>query len=439
MTGWAVSSSILLAGLIALRALFKGKISPKLQYAVWGLALLRLLLPVSLFFLPVAAPAEPAEKVLPGQSSAVLSGANIPAYQEQGSDAAPPSSYEIDPDAVESDAEDIPPAQSFAPDLEFAFHAVWVVGAAAAGCWFLGVNARFALRLKQTRRPFAASNCPLPVYVTDAVTSPCLFGLFRPSVYLTEKAAAMGKGLDHVLAHEYCHYRQKDHVWSALRGLCVALWWWNPLLWAGAFLSKTDSELACDDRVIRRIGEEHRLEYGKTLIDLIAEKGAASPLCASTGLCTGAGELKERVQRISNRPKRKTGIAVLAMALALLCAGCAFIGTRPPQEDYNLLITIDCDEPVYDILWEAEASGGGTRNADNTPFSKGEVVGLSMKGSMEYTLQALGEGGKVLAEATFADDFTEDTVVRIVLTEDLRFAREGEDGGALGSPVCSVS
>ena len=47
MLEWFVSSAILLAVLIALHYLLRGKVSPKLQYALWAIALVRLLLPIS--------------------------------------------------------------------------------------------------------------------------------------------------------------------------------------------------------------------------------------------------------------------------------------------------------------------------------------------------------------------------------------------------------
>jgi len=439
MTQWAVSSSVLLAALIALRALSFRHISPKLQYGIWALALVRLLVPVTLFILPARAPdALPATENA-AQSGpvrpAALSDEDAPAFSGQGGETGRPYA----PEAAAAEAEGATQTHAPAFDAEFVFHGVWVIGAAVAGCWFLGVNASFALRLKSTRRPFAALGCPLPVYVTDAISSPCLFGPFRPAIYLTPKAAELREGLSHVLAHESRHFCQGDHVWSVLRGLCVSLWWWNPLAWAAAFLSRTDSELACDDAVIRRIGEERRLEYGRTLLGLIAAKSAAHPLCAATGLGANARELKARVERIARRPRRRLWVTAAAALLAVLFAGCAFLGARQaPQEENNLLITIDCDEPVYDILWDAKAAGGGTRNADNTAFSKGEVVGLSMKGPMTYTLQALGEDGKVLAEGSFSDDFTGDAVVRIVLTEDLRFER-ADSGGESASEGSSCS
>ncbi|MGI6151654.1 MAG: M56 family metallopeptidase [Christensenellales bacterium] len=66
MTQWAISSSVLLAAILLLRSLFRKKISPKLQYGIWALALLRLLLPFSLFILPGSVLNAP----IPGQTAA---------------------------------------------------------------------------------------------------------------------------------------------------------------------------------------------------------------------------------------------------------------------------------------------------------------------------------------------------------------------------------
>ena len=48
MTEWILSSSILVLIVITLRVALKGRIRLKLQYALWGLVLLRLVLPFSI-------------------------------------------------------------------------------------------------------------------------------------------------------------------------------------------------------------------------------------------------------------------------------------------------------------------------------------------------------------------------------------------------------
>ena len=54
MVEWILSSSVLLAVLIAIRYLFRGKISCRLQYALWLLAALRLLIPGAMFQSPAS-------------------------------------------------------------------------------------------------------------------------------------------------------------------------------------------------------------------------------------------------------------------------------------------------------------------------------------------------------------------------------------------------
>ncbi len=47
MTNWIISSSVLILVLIALRYILRGKISLRLQYALWALVLVCLLIPMN--------------------------------------------------------------------------------------------------------------------------------------------------------------------------------------------------------------------------------------------------------------------------------------------------------------------------------------------------------------------------------------------------------
>lgn len=67
-----------------------------------------------------------------------------------------------------------------------------------------------ALRLFRTRERVEGSGTFLPVYVTNAIPSPCLFGLIRPAIYLTPDVVDDEEKLRHVLAHEETHFRHGD-------------------------------------------------------------------------------------------------------------------------------------------------------------------------------------------------------------------------------------
>ena len=84
---------------------------------------------------------------------------------------------------------------------------VWYGGMAAMALWFLGTNLVFRARLRKGRERLEY-DFALPVYVTDAVETPCLFGR---TIYVTREAAADALTLRHSVEHELTHHRHGDH------------------------------------------------------------------------------------------------------------------------------------------------------------------------------------------------------------------------------------
>ncbi|MFQ9472767.1 MAG: M56 family metallopeptidase [Oscillospiraceae bacterium] len=72
--------------------------------------------------------------------------------------------------------------------------------------------------------------------------------------------------------------------WSALRCTALALHWYDPLVWLAVSLSKADGELACDEGAVRRLGEEERTPYGRTLVDMVAQRSRGPPTCCPAPL-----------------------------------------------------------------------------------------------------------------------------------------------------------
>lgn len=337
---WIGTSIFLILVVLALRAALGRRISARMRYALWAVVLLRLLVPVQLFTSPIAGTlvfAEthtqrsvvdlPPAATAPAAPSAPAGGVTglpvidvgpgtVPAFPD------PPAM----PDAPE------PPA---APDLSKLapwLGRVWLAGGAAVVLILLASNLRFYRRLRRTRILMEGADCPLRVYAAVGLPSPCLFGLIRPAVYVTPEAAADPAMLRHVLAHEYTHFRQGDHVWSLLRCAALAVHWWNPLVWLAVGLSRRDGELACDEGALKRLGDGERAGYGNTLLALVTAKPGPGDLfrCATT-MAGDKKSLKERITRIAQAPKQwlwAAAAVVLVTALACLCA----FGQAEPEE-----------------------------------------------------------------------------------------------------------
>ena len=168
MIEFLISSSVLILALAALRRLLRQRISARLQYALWLLVLVRLLVPVSFFHSSVTV----AEVAAPVTERVVTL-----SEQPLSSPAAPPA--EVAPAAAPAPALDVPAAP--ARTLGDLARTLWLTGIGIVGAWFLFVNVRMALLLRKSRRPYSTEGKPR-VYVTEGLPPPCLFGLFCPGI-----------------------------------------------------------------------------------------------------------------------------------------------------------------------------------------------------------------------------------------------------------------
>ena len=252
----------------------------------------------------------------------------LPGKEPQGEPLSPPS------DAAQSAPADeyytVTPTYRTVT-LSEALTYVWYAGMAGVGAWFLFTNLRFARALRKARTPYRVEGCRYPVYLVSALPSPCLFGVLRPAVYLNEKALQSPDALRFVLAHEQTHARHLDPLWSLLRGVCLTVYWFDPLVWLAAVLSREDCELACDEGTLRALGADERAAYGKTLLTLVpvCDK-PQNPLLGATTMTSGKRSLKERITRIAENRQAKAAAVFTVVALAALLCAVSFTGSSRP-------------------------------------------------------------------------------------------------------------
>ena len=343
-----LTSSVLILALAFLRQILGKHVTKKFQYALWGLVLLRLLIPVqfgSLSFSvtsltqdsePIAVIEHRLSQPMVDQDYEHIYQRFEQQYENQGYIVTNPEVVtQITQETVEF--MDLP---TWGEILTF----FWFAGIAAMAVWFILVNLRFCRSARKNAVRLDAES-PIPVYVSRGVASPCLTGLLRPVIYLTPACAEDERLRRHVLTHELPHYRHGDHIWSVLRSLCLCIYWFDPLVWLAAILSRRDCELACDEGTLKQLGENERLGYGRSLVDVVA--GDLSPkhlMEAATAMNESKRQITERVNRIVKKPKFYVLSAICLLLAAALIAGCAFAGKvtkpEPKKDEYLLLETV---------------------------------------------------------------------------------------------------
>ena len=353
LLSWAATLTALILVVLLVNRVFRSRLSARVRYALWGVVLVRALLPVQLpIDLPVSGAQLPSLVQILEQPFAEhishLNSPGTPIYTQ-----APDLSGEVVVDSAFEHLPDDPYHGQYIQHTQDGdtvvttvpiwtryqhYLYVWALGAGLLAGVLTLCNLRFAWKLRRSRCSFSAQNVKLNIYVTNCIPSPCLFGLFRPAIYLTSEAAQLPEEQQrHILAHELTHYRHKDHLWAVLRCLALVLHWYNPLVWLAVICSKGDGELACDEGTVQRLGEGERIPYGRTLVDLVARRSLrpGDLISCSTAMTGGNKTIKQRIAQLVQQPETKKTALFGAAALVALAAVFAFSGAAKEEDFYS--------------------------------------------------------------------------------------------------------
>lgn len=203
---------------------------------------------------------------------------------------------------------------------------VWAVGAAAMAVYALVSW----LRLK---KQVAASVEENGVWRCDGIGSPFILGAFRPRIYVPSDLA--GADLDHVLAHERAHLQRKDHWWKPLAYFLLAVFWFQPLLWAAYVLLCRDIELACDEKVVRTLDVGGKKAYSQALVTCAVSRRTI----AACPVAFGEVGVKQRVKSVLHYKKPAFWVMAAALVLCVIVAVCFL--TDPVEPPFGTAYAVE--------------------------------------------------------------------------------------------------
>jgi beta-lactamase regulating signal transducer with metallopeptidase domain len=298
--------------------------SPSLRHALWGLVLLRLVLPIDLA-LPFSLGAL-AERVrlVPAIESAWLDGWPASAVTGQATLG----------DAGMALARGTPDAASW----QLAVLGAWVLGVMIVGSRlgrrrrsYRGVVGRArpvsdpaVLELLNTWKSELRIRRRVRLVTSDEQRVPFTCGTIRPSIFLPR--AVLGSrdaGLvESVLAHELAHVRRWDDLLLKVKLSVASLYFFNPIAWLTLRRMQEEGERICDE-VVLSSGRLSARVYGRSIVAVL-RLGMGQEARLAPALFSRRGTLRGRLEAIMSRPShRGTGGPTLypipvAMALGLL-------------------------------------------------------------------------------------------------------------------------
>ncbi len=291
----SISASILVLVVLVLRLVLQK--APKwVSVLLWGLVAIRLICPFSV---------ESTCSLMPGtdwiQEQAYVSDSILPdtlsAFSSSGENSASVSPQDE-------------PVITIKKNPNYAVLIPYFLGAAGMMGYML-VSYLCMYRRIRTAEHFHAN-----IYRTLHVPSPVVFGIIRPRIYLP--ADMNETGMAYVIAHEQAHIRRRDHWWKPLGFFLLTIHWFNPILWIAYMLLCRDIEMACDEKVIRDMGDEERADYSQALL----ECSVSRRMISACPLAFGEIGVKTRIKSVLHYKKPAFWLMVFAGIVFAAAAVC---------------------------------------------------------------------------------------------------------------------
>jgi len=343
----SLKATLLAMFIWSIQVIFQRKLSARWRCALWGLLLLRLVLPIEI-----------ESRFIPLNLSTVE---NYSAWSENSGIAFEPEHTESTtalevsgnkPQPVQSSRDNVPqaaqsinieplPRNQGAPlSIPTLLGLLWLAGVLGFFLLTLRTNIRF---LKQSKRFLPVKNStmlalfrqcqqefnikqPIALLKSDKIKSPMLIGLWRPRILLPAgiEQRLNPTDLKHIFLHELAHYKRKDILVAWLTSILQGLHWFNPMIWFAFYRLRQDRELACDEMSLNHVGQESARAYGLTIINLLSHLSNTAYQALAVGIIENHKNLKRRLAMIHHFHKRSMGWTFAGILLVVVLSGFAF-------------------------------------------------------------------------------------------------------------------
>lgn len=146
------------------------------------------------------------------------------------------------------------------------------------------------------------------IYFSKKISTPGVYGILRPKIILP--FLYKDKNIELIVMHEKMHVHTQDNLWRIVALVVGAFHWFNPFCWIFLKMFLEDLELACDERVVARLGQERAKEYAVTLL----HSAKSQNIFISA---FGGAKIRKRIENILSF-KKMTGLALVAFIMLIV-------------------------------------------------------------------------------------------------------------------------
>ena len=330
----ALYSAAITAGILLFRFIFKNRISSKLQYLMWWLLILRLLMPVTPdiglhFNLQDTLLKQAHQAELPTPALVLdVAPASVPNTQ---------SSYESVAPAIQPDT-DVAPSQHVNPTKSTDWYSivfvVWLLGAIGFLGWLIFVKLRYYESLQHLmaggpREVYELyDKCckelgvkPLPLWIVNKSMSPGIAFFGEPVLLVPLSLCNDESRLRFALLHELTHKKRGDHYMTLLLNILRAVYWFDPVVHFAFSELRADMESACDSDVLAYIGHEQKRGYLTVILEMFSYD--TEPILGMSQI-RSKRMAKRRMKGAFMKNRTSPAFRAITLCIALIMSLCCF-------------------------------------------------------------------------------------------------------------------
>lgn len=217
------------------------------------------------------------------------------------------------------------------------------------------------------------------VIEVSGLPSAFVCGVFRPILVIPAENELNEK----IVLHELFHLKNKDTLWSVIICALRCLHWCNPLIVYCANRAINDMESRCDQYVLEHLEGEERREYGHILLSMANDRFSKTP--GSTCINNGGKNIRARIENIARFKKYPQGMGLVSICVIILLAFPLVIGAQATNiREFNDSVrltlasarSIPCTTPAgaFDTYGKAVLERNGYYRAMCAPEGMQEAI-----------------------------------------------------------------
>ncbi|HDX9613035.1 TPA: transcriptional regulator [Bacillus toyonensis] len=351
----SIMASILVVLILCIKVLFRNKLTPRWQYKLWMILIIRLVLPwspdssYSIYSVltyknddTFISSRNPVTSILTKECMQELKYTEYTKLNTKEDTDTPSSALAAEGNKVQTynyEKQD-DKKSSFYTTIIY----IWLMGVILLSVATIIMNRRLLLYIKKQPvitdekivkifegcKKSMSVQRDVPLLVAGKVSSPTVFGFIRPKLLLSSVHMNIldEQQLRYIFHHELAHIKRRDVGVNWLMHGLLILNWFNPILWYAYSCMREDQELACDALALTCIDGEEQIAYGHTIISLLEHYSGYYHVPSIANFSKNKRALKRRILMIKKFQKNSYRWSALGVVAVIAVSSVSLLNAR---------------------------------------------------------------------------------------------------------------